>query len=401
MRCGVAIFFQSYRDWERHEAQRWDQLPEPRDSEIYDDDIALGVQVEPLGFDSMWTVEHHFTPYTMNPNPLQLLSFFAAKTSRIDMGTMVVVLPWHDPIRVVEEVSMLDNLLQGRQLRLGVGRGSAKLEFDGLGIDMNTSRERFLEALEVVRKGLSEPFLEHSGKYFTIPPVQVRPQPRSSNLVENMYMAWGSPASIAIAAENGLRPLVVPQKQWQVHVDEMVEYNRIRAEVGFEPASPVVLLGVYVHEDAEVAERVGRHHMEQWTDSALRHYQFANPEHLKDVKGYEYYNDLAAKFTAAGTLEFRAAHLARQVSGDPGDVSELMAYLTESHVWGTPDSVFEQIRDRMEGIGGEEFVGVFKVGDMSYGVANDSINLFAQQVLPRLKQLPMTPPPTVTSVSSS
>ena len=66
---------------------------------------------------------------------------------------MVVVLPWHDPIRVVEEASMLDNLLQGRQLRLGVGRGAAKLEFDGLGIEMDSSRERSLEALAVGRQG--------------------------------------------------------------------------------------------------------------------------------------------------------------------------------------------------------------------------------------------------------
>ena len=398
MRCGVAILFQSYNDWERHEAQRWDEHPSPSDSQVYDDELALGVQVEPLGFDSIWTVEHHFTPYTMIPNPFQLLTYFAAKTSRVDMGTMVVVLPWHDPIRVIEEASMLDNLLQGRRLRLGVGRGAAKLEFDGLGIEMDTSRERFLEALAVVRKGLSGTRLEHSGKYFQIPPVRIRPQPRNADLVDNMYMAWGSPASVAIAAENDLRPLVVPQKRWQVHVDEMIEYNRIRAEVGFGPASPVVLLGVYVHEDPEVAERLGRHHMEQWTDSALRHYQLANPEHLKDVKGYEYYNELAAKVTAEGTLGFRAAHLERQVSGDSADVGELRSYLTDSHVWGTPDAVYAEIRERMQGIGCEEFVGVFKCGDMSFDVATESMNLFARTVLPRLQELPIASPPTASSV---
>ncbi len=144
--------FQSYNDWERHEAQRWDEHPSPSDSQVYDDELALGVQVEPLGFDSIWTVEHHFTPYTMIPNPFQLLTYFAAKTSRVDMGTMVVVLPWHDPIRVVEEASMLDNLLQGRRLRLGVGRGAAKLEFDGLGIEMDTSASDFSRRLRSCAK---------------------------------------------------------------------------------------------------------------------------------------------------------------------------------------------------------------------------------------------------------
>ncbi|MBI5088494.1 MAG: LLM class flavin-dependent oxidoreductase [Actinobacteria bacterium] len=390
----MAFFCQNYSDWDRHDAQAWDQPSALSDTQMYDEEIALGVQAEPLGFDSLWTVEHHFTPYTMIPNPLQVLSYFAAKTSRIDVGTMVVVLPWHDPIRIVEEVAVLDHLLQGRRLRLGVGRGAAKLEFDGLGIDMSTSRERFLEALDVVRKGLTQPVLEHSGKYFQIPPVHVRPQPRHRDLVDDMYMAWGSPSSVAIAAEAGLRPLVVPQKEWRTHVDEMVEYNRIRAELGFAPASPSVLLGVYVHEDPDVAEREGRRYMDEWTDSALRHYRFADTEHLKDVKGYEYYNDLAAKFTAEGALQERTAHLERQLSGDAGDMSEMRSYLTDSHVWGTPDSVFEQIRERIGGIGGEEIVGVFKCGTMSYDVANDSLNLFARTVLPRLQALPATAPVT-------
>jgi alkanesulfonate monooxygenase SsuD/methylene tetrahydromethanopterin reductase-like flavin-dependent oxidoreductase (luciferase family) len=307
---------------------------------------------------------------------------------------MVVVLPWHDPIRVVEEAALLDNLLQGRRLRLGVGRGTAKLEFDGLGIDINSSRERFLEALAVVKKGLTEPVLEHRGKYFTIPPVQVRPQPRSRDLVDSMYMAWGSPASVSIAAENGLRPLVVPQKQWHMHVEEMVQYNRIRAEVGLDPAGPAVMLGVYVHEDPDVAERVGRLHMDHWTDSALRHY-FPDPELLKDVKGYEQFNERAAKFAEERALGERAAHLERQLSGN---FDELRRYLTDAHVWGTPDSVFEQLRERMHGIGGEEFVGVFKVGNMSYEVANESLNLFAERVLPRVKELETAAPPTVSLV---
>jgi alkanesulfonate monooxygenase SsuD/methylene tetrahydromethanopterin reductase-like flavin-dependent oxidoreductase (luciferase family) len=390
VRCGVGIFFQSYDDWERHEAQRYDEPPSPSDAQVYDDELRLGDQVEALGFDSVWTVEHHFSPYTMNPNPMQLLSYFAGKTSRIDVGSMVVVLPWHDPVRVVEDVSLLDNLLQGRRLRLGVGRGAAKHEFDGLRVDMNTSREQFLEALDVVRKGLTQPVLEHKGKYFDIPPVQIRPRPRSTDIVDNMYMAWGSPSSVAVAAENDLRPLVVPQKHWQVHVEEMREYNRIRAEVGFAPVRPVVMLGIYVHEDAEEAERVGRLHMAQWTDAAIRHYGLAHPEHFENVKGYEHYNEIAAKHVKDSALDFRTSHLERQTSGDATGLSELSEYLTESHVCGTPDTVLEQLRERAGGIDAEEVVGVFRAGNMAYDVANDSMNLFARTVLPRLQALSVT-----------
>ena len=64
--------------------------------------------VEPLGFDSIWGVEHHFSPYTMIPDVLQFLTYMAGRTSRVGFGSMVAVLPWHDPVRVAEEIAMLE-----------------------------------------------------------------------------------------------------------------------------------------------------------------------------------------------------------------------------------------------------------------------------------------------------
>jgi hypothetical protein len=204
-------------------------------------------------------------------------------------------------------------------------------------------------------------------------------------MLDFMYMSWGSPTSVPVAAENNLKPLVIPQKEWQVHVGEMEVYNQIRADMGWEPAQPVVLTACYVHEDADVAEEVGRLHVTEYADSARRHYQFDNPEHLIGVKGYEYYDDLAAKFAQANQDKIQA-RMALMLQRKEGLGSELMKQFTESHVWGTPDSVFEQIRDRMIGVGGKEYVGVFKFGSMSYDVANSSLNLFAEKVLPRLKE---------------
>ena len=65
---------------------------------------------EPLGFDSIWSVEHHFDDYTMCPDVLQFLSYYAGRTKTIELGSMVVVLPWHDPIRVAEQVSVIDHM---------------------------------------------------------------------------------------------------------------------------------------------------------------------------------------------------------------------------------------------------------------------------------------------------
>src|SRR5438045_7067693 len=100
------------------------------DKEVWAADLALADLAEPLGFESVWGVEHHFTDYTMCPDVLQFLTYVAGRTQRAQLGSMVVVLPWHDPMRVAEEVAMLDTISDGR-LILGLGRGAGKVEFEG------------------------------------------------------------------------------------------------------------------------------------------------------------------------------------------------------------------------------------------------------------------------------
>jgi alkanesulfonate monooxygenase SsuD/methylene tetrahydromethanopterin reductase-like flavin-dependent oxidoreductase (luciferase family) len=397
MRTGVALFAQNYTDWERFDSGDWDTDPVVSDRQIFAEEMIIGDLVEPLGFDSMWTVEHHFTPYTMDTNTLQFLTYFAGRTATIDFGTMVIVLPWHDPIRVAEEAALLDHFLQGRKLTLGFGRGAAKVEFDGLRIDMDSSRERFLEALSVVRKALSSKHFSHEGKYFQIPDLAIRPRPRS-DLLADMHMAWGSPTSVAVAAENGLKPLVIPQKQWQAHVDEMREYNRIVIGLGRPPAQPTVLLAVYVDDDPVRAGELGHQYALEYADSARRHYRMDDPAHLANVKGYEYYSDTARKFADAGLgrpdRRKEMLEAAKRVDLKAMSTQELFGVFVDSHVWGTPDSVREQLQERLRGVGAEQFVGVFKFGSMSLAEAESSIRLFGAKVLPGLHEM-ATPSPIV------
>ncbi len=143
MKVGVALFYQNYYDWDRYDAKRFDEPPQITDAQIYEEELYLGGLIEPLGFDSIWAVEHHHTPYTMIPDPTQLLSYFAGKTSRVNMGTMVMVLPWHNPLHVAENISLLDHLLgEGREFIVGFGRGASAKEFKPLGQPMEESRER-------------------------------------------------------------------------------------------------------------------------------------------------------------------------------------------------------------------------------------------------------------------
>jgi hypothetical protein len=76
------------------------------DHQVYWEERRLADLTEPLGFDSFWTVEHHFDNYTMVPDVCQFLTYMAGRTSRIKLGTAVIVLPWHDPVRVAEQISI-------------------------------------------------------------------------------------------------------------------------------------------------------------------------------------------------------------------------------------------------------------------------------------------------------
>src|SRR5436190_4761090 len=122
------------------------------DAEVYRQEVRLAELAEPLGFDSVWSIEHHFDDYTMCPDALQFLSYMAGKTSHVKLGSMVVVLPWHDPIRVAEAVAMLDHLSGGRVI-LGIGRGLGRVEYEGFRADMNESRARFVEYADAILTG--------------------------------------------------------------------------------------------------------------------------------------------------------------------------------------------------------------------------------------------------------
>src|SRR5207249_12291771 len=89
------------------------------DAEVYAHELSMADLGEPLGFDSVWAAEHHFTDYTMCPDPAQLLTYLAGRTQRVQLGTMVMVLPWHDPVRIAEHFTVLDHMSRGRAI-LGI-----------------------------------------------------------------------------------------------------------------------------------------------------------------------------------------------------------------------------------------------------------------------------------------
>ena len=177
------------------------------DSHSYRDFIDYVVEAERLGFDSVFLVEHHFTGQGQVSASLTLLAYLAARTSRIRLGTAVVVLPWHNPVLIAEQAATLD-LLSGGRLDLGVGKGYRAAEFDGFRIPQAEATERFDEAIEIIRKAwTTEGRFSHDGPRWrfhdiVVEPASVqRPHPP-------LWLAAGSPESIRRAAREGFNLLL-------------------------------------------------------------------------------------------------------------------------------------------------------------------------------------------------
>src|SRR5579871_4614825 len=252
VRVGATIFNQNYGDWDRYEAEERGEAtpsrPAQSDREIFNEEIGLARIADDCGFDSVWTIEHHFTPYTMVTNPLQYLTYVAGITKRVDLGTMVVVLPWHNPVRVAEDVNMLDAFLgPNRNVICGVGRGLGRREYAGLGIDQNEARGRFDEALQVLKQLLGTGKCDFDGEFFKVHGLRLRPQPEK-DLSANLWCAGGTAETVQIIAKNDVKPLTIPTTSLDISLAGMRRYAAIRRDAGFAPSHTRLALWTYVAE---------------------------------------------------------------------------------------------------------------------------------------------------------
>jgi alkanesulfonate monooxygenase SsuD/methylene tetrahydromethanopterin reductase-like flavin-dependent oxidoreductase (luciferase family) len=336
------------------------------DRDVYREELRLGDLAEPLGFDSLWGVEHHFTDYTMCPDVLQYLSYFAGRTQRIQLGSMVVVLPWHDPVRVAEQVIVLDHMSNGR-LILGIGRGLGRVEFEGFGVEQGDSRAIFVEAAETLLAGLETGNVEHQGRFIQQAPRELRPRPFAS-FRGRTYAAAVSPESSQIMAKLGIGILIIPQKPWELVVKELDDYRAVFRDVnGVDAPSPVVSGWVFCDENAERAEECARRYIGEYYRSVIQHYELVG-DHLTKLRGYEAYKAIQERISAEGGAD------------------EAIDFFLSLQVWGTPEQCHRKIVDTLERTGGDTFTGVFSYGAMPYDMAEQSLRLFAREVKPTLKK---------------
>jgi alkanesulfonate monooxygenase SsuD/methylene tetrahydromethanopterin reductase-like flavin-dependent oxidoreductase (luciferase family) len=342
-------------DWDRYESGRPYHAATVPDAQLWDETKHLGLLAEPLGFDFLFVTEHHRTPYGLSPNPLQIMAYFAGRTTRIALGTAVVVLPWHDPIRVAEDIALLDNLAEDRRITIGLGRGAAASEYEHLRIDQETSRERFDEAAEIVRAALSQEQFSYDGEIFHIPPTTIRPRPRHPDIADELYCAFAGQASLRAAAQRGLGMGFSAAKDYNAIRADVELFNSIRAEQGLEHVRPLVVLLLYCADTEETAYAGAFQHMARYYDDATRHYRL---DEIGGLRGYEHY---------------QAATVAQDFLG--------------FDIWGTPDMCVAKIRELYATTDASRLLLNVRYGEMPADEAETSIRLFADDALPKLREL--------------
>ncbi len=174
--------------------------------EIYRSLLDDAEHAERLGYHGVLMAEHHFTNYCAIPNPLMLAAAIGQRTSRLRIGTAVIVLPLHNPVRLAEDIAEADQLTGGR-LEIGFGRGYAPYEFTPLGLDLEDSPTAMAEGLDVLERLWSGSDVSNPDGRWPFPAITVTPQPVQRPHPPAWY-ACGSPRSVVAALDRGLFPFI-------------------------------------------------------------------------------------------------------------------------------------------------------------------------------------------------
>jgi alkanesulfonate monooxygenase SsuD/methylene tetrahydromethanopterin reductase-like flavin-dependent oxidoreductase (luciferase family) len=210
------------------------------------------VEAEALGYDSIFVVEHHFTGFGQVSASLNLLTWAAARTKTLRLGTAVIVLPWHNPVLLAEQAATID-LLSGGRLDFGVGKGYRHAEFASFCIPQSEADERFDEGLEVILKSwTSEERFSHHGRFWHFEDIIVEP-PTAQKPHPPIWMGAGSPDSIRKVAQRGFKLLLDQHASMEMTIERFNIYKAAVEASGrrFDPTDVGVSRAFFVARTSE------------------------------------------------------------------------------------------------------------------------------------------------------
>jgi alkanesulfonate monooxygenase SsuD/methylene tetrahydromethanopterin reductase-like flavin-dependent oxidoreductase (luciferase family) len=318
-------------------------------NEFYEARLKLIELYDSTGFFGYHLAEHHATPLGMAPSPSVFLAAVAQRTKRLRFGPMVYALPLYHPLRLIEEICMLDQMSGGR-LDIGFGRGASPIELGYFGQDAKQAQAIYTEGVELVLKGLTETPLSFAGEHFRFDKVPIALAPMQKPHPPVWYGVH-SPEAAERAARRGLHTINLDQTAETRACSE--RYRAVWRETRGEAPLPKLGLGrfIVVADTDDTALTLARRAYPIWHDA----------------------------FTFLPRM-----HGIKQLHPRPADFDTLMA--RGQGFAGSPASVTGWLRAQLDETGTNYVVGQFAFGDLTYDECRRSVELFARHVMPSLHE---------------
>ena len=319
------------------------------------DHIALA---EELGLDTVWLAESHFNPNrSVLSAPLVLAAAIAGRTKKIKIGTAVQILPLGNPLRIAEEVATLDHVSGGR-FEFGIGRSGLPSAYNGYNIPYAESRERFYEAMEIIKKAFTEDNFTYSGKYNSYEDVCLTPKPLQ-NPYPQMRIAATTSETFTTLGQMGI-PIFVGVRGLSLSdvAQQVVMYRDALKESNHDTGS--ILLRVPVH----VADS---------TQEALANSEASFMKQFRRLG-----SQLGSNATASLNTEGNTSKNLSEI-----DWTDIQG---EKVAVGDPDTVVDQLRNMIDVLTLDGIAAEFNAGEeIPAGMVENSLSLFCKEVIPKLR----------------
>lgn len=317
---------------------------------------------EELGYSSAWFAEHH-SSYGMIGSPALVMAAAAQRTTTLRLGAAVVVLPFHNPIRVAEDYAMVDNLSDGR-LNFGVGRGNQPIEYHMMRCDRDTSREVFWESLDIVQRLWAEHRISHHGTHFQFEDIEVCPRPVQTRIPT--WVAAVSPDTYLEVAKRGL-PIMTAFAPSDLD-DYRTKISTLRAAMNDgdamqpDPTFPMAI-NTYIAETPERAREEFKHALFVMHELIPNNPLGPVPSNVQ----FDYYVKAKADL--------------RTIATDPDTYID-NAIANGSVLCTDPDGAISFLRKYQEEVGLQSFIAPTALGGLDHKLVVKSMRLFAEEVMP-------------------
>ena len=343
----------------------------------YEEHLTAWAELEQLGFDGISVNEHHGTPYGLMNSPNLLVAAIAQRTKKLKLLTYGNLLPIHEPLRLAEELAMLDCLSGGR-LIAGVARGAPR-EYRVYNVPPAESRARFEECFEIMRRAWTEESFSYEGKFHSYKDVAIWPRPVQQPHPPVWVPVTGSKETIEWAAANDIAITPGVTRLGTAREDIIRHYAKCQAMQGRKvtPAHLNLMIDCYVADSkAQAIKEYGAYYIYFW-NTLIRY------DHEAQDSGKGYYSAAALQHLragATGTLadEKRPLNTGMTLEGLPAQV--------ETAAWGAPDEVAERIIDEADEAGANTVLLVCNRGALPQEMYLNQLRRLGNEVLPRLKK---------------